>query len=63
MTKTVGLHKLAAARLKAEGFDVPDELDFPNAIKVLGTKLYTKNAEYKNVLDGLVCLRELTRGR
>lgn len=61
LTKT-GLHKLAARRLQAEGHNVPDELDLRSAIQALGTNIYVKNAEYKNILDGIICLRELSRG-
>lgn len=57
-----GLHKLAARRLQAEGHNVPDELDLRHAIQALGTNIYIKNAEYKNIIDGIVCLRELSRG-
>jgi len=57
-----GLHKLAAARLQAEGHSVPDELDLRSAIQALGTNVYTKNAEYKNIIDGVVCLKELLGG-
>ena len=59
---TTGLHKLAAARLQSEGHNVPDELDLRSAIQALGTNAYIKNAEYKNIIDGIVSLRELSRG-
>lgn len=58
----VGLHKLAAMRLQAEGHNVPDELDLRSAIKALGTNIYIKNAEYKNILDGITCFRDLVQG-
>ncbi len=61
--KNAGLHKLAAARLQAEGHNVPDELDLRSAIQALGTNIYIKNAEYKNIVDGVTCLKELLRGQ
>lgn len=61
--RSAGLHKLAAARLQKEGHAIPDELNLRSAVQVLGTKLYTKNAEYKNILDGVICLKELLRGQ
>lgn len=57
--RNLGLHKIAAAKLRAEGFDVPDELDLKSAIQVLGTKAFQKNAEYENIIKGLIALREL----
>lgn len=61
--RNAGLHKLAAARLQAEGHDVPDELDLRSAMQALGTNIYIKNAEYKNIVNGVVCLQELTKGK
>jgi hypothetical protein len=58
----IGLHKIAAARLQAEGHDVPDELDLRSAIQALGTNIYIKNAEYKNIIDGITCLRDMMQG-
>lgn len=57
-----GLHKIAAARLRAEGHSVPEELDLRSAIQALGTNLFVKNAEYKLILDGIIAAHELTRG-
>ncbi len=61
--RDAGLHKLAAARLQSEGHAVPDELDLRSAIQAIGTNAYIKNAEYKNILDGVICLQELIRGQ
>lgn len=61
--RSIGLHKIAAARLQKEGYDVPDELNLRAAIQALGTNIYIKNAAYKNVLDGVVCLKELMQGQ
>lgn len=58
---TVGLDKLASARLSAEGYEVPESLDLPSAIRVLGERLYTKNAEFKEIIEGLVSLDRLVR--
>jgi len=55
----LGLHKVAAARLRAEGHDVPEELDLRSAIQALGTNVYQKNAEYKEILEGLVAFDDL----
>lgn len=59
--RNLGLHKIAAAKLRAEGFDIPDELDIRSAIQVLGTKTFQKNAEYENIIRGLSALQELKR--
>jgi len=58
-----GLHKLAAERLRAEGHAIDGDLTLRNAVQALGTNLYIKNAEYKNIVDGITCLGELMRGR
>jgi len=55
----LGLHRVAAARLRAEGHDVPEELDLRSAIQALGTNVYQKNAEYKEILEGLVAFDDL----
>jgi hypothetical protein len=57
----LGLHKVAASRLRAEGHDVPEELDLRSAIQALGTNVYQKNAEYKQILEGLVAFDDLTQ--
>ena len=59
----MGLDKIAAARLRAEGHQIPDTLDMRSAIQALGTNLFLKSAEYKVILDGLVAARELTRSQ
>ena len=59
--RTLGLHKIAAARLRAEGHDIPGDLDLKAAVQALGTNLYVKNAEYKQILEGLVSLDKLTQ--
>lgn len=60
---STGLHKIAAARLRAEGHQIPEELDMHSAIQALGTNLFLKNAEYKVILDGIVAANELSRGQ
>lgn len=60
--RNLGLHKIAAARLRAEGFDVPEELDLRSAIQTLGTRTFTKNAEYRYIMEGLIALGELEKG-
>ena len=57
----LGLHKVAAARLRAEGYDVPEELDIYSAVRVLGTRAFQKNAEYQSILQGLIALEELEK--
>ena len=57
--RNLGLHKIAAAKLRKEGYAVPDELDLKSAIQVLGTKTFLKNAEYRDIINGLVALHEL----
>jgi len=58
----IGLDKVASARLRAEGHDVPSSLDLPSAIRALGTNVFLKNAEYRSIAEGLVALRDLVRG-
>lgn len=57
-----GLHKLAAERLRAEGHQITGDLNLRSAVQALGTNLYIKNAEYKNIIDGVVCLNALVGG-
>lgn len=56
LARGFGIHKLAAERTGKEEFDVRATLED------LGAKIYLKNAEYKNILDGLACLSELVKG-
>lgn len=56
-----GLHKVAAARLRFEGHNVPDSLDLRSAIQALGTNVYAKSASYKKILEGLTALDALSR--
>lgn len=58
----VGLDKVASARLRFEGHNVPESLDLPSAIQALGTNVFLKNAEYRSIAEGLLALNELTRG-
>ena len=57
-----GLHKLAAERLRSEGHQISGDLSLRSAIQALGTNLYIKNAEYKNIVDGITCLSALVEG-
>lgn len=57
----LGLHKIAAARLRSEGHQVPTELDMHSAIQALGTNVYHKNAEYKGIIEGLATLDDLMK--
>jgi hypothetical protein len=59
--RAVGLHKLAAARLKLENIDVGDELDLQKTAYVLGRKLREKNAVANRVISGLIAMRELNK--
>lgn len=54
-----GLHKLAAERLRSEGHRIDGDLNLRSAVQALGTNLYIKNAEYKSIIDGIVCLGNL----
>ncbi len=56
-----GLHKVAAARLRFEGHDVPDSLDLRSAIQALGTNAYVKRASYKKIMEGFTALDALIR--
>ena len=56
-----GLHKVAAARLRFEGHDVPESLDLRSAIQALGTNDYRKSASFKKILEGLTALDSLSR--
>ena len=60
---SLGLHKIAVARLRAEGHDVPAELDLRAAVQALGTNVFLKNASYKSILEGLVAYSNVTRSR
>lgn len=57
--RNLGLHKVAAARLRAEGHKVPEELDLRSAVQALSTNIFTKNSEYKRIYDGLRALEQL----
>lgn len=59
--RTIGLHKVAAARLRADGHRVPDELDIRSAVQALGTSIFQKNAEYQAIVEGIVALDGLTK--
>lgn len=59
--RNLGLHKIAAARLRAEGHSVPDTLDLRSAVQALGTSIFHKNAEYQAIVEGIVAFDELTK--
>jgi gamma-glutamyltranspeptidase len=50
------LHKIAAQRVGSQEFNMAE------ALRTIGEKLFLKNAEYKNILLGLECLRDLGKG-
>lgn len=50
------LHKVASQRVGTP------EFRFEDALRSIGERLFLKNAEYKNILLGLQCLRDLERG-
>lgn len=56
-----GLHVAVGKRLQQEGYKVASVGDLPTAIRVLGTKIYEKNAEYRRIIEGLQSLRQLER--
>ena len=60
--RAAGLNKLAAGVARSEGIPVSDRFDLRDAMTALGTRLYIKNAQYKNILDGLESMRSLKRG-
>lgn len=59
--RSVGLHKVAAAMAKQEGFKVGEELTMRDAVTVLGTKLRQKNAEWARVRVGLDALNKVSK--
>lgn len=61
--RNTGLHKLAAERLRSEGHHIDGDLNLRSAVQALGTNLYIKNAEYKNIIDGIVSLGALMEGQ
>jgi len=44
-----------------EGHDVSGDLDIKAAVQALGTNVFLKNAEYKNIAVGLAALSNLTQ--
>lgn len=61
--RNVGLHKLAAERLRADGYPIDGDLNLRSAIQTLGARVFIKNAEYKNIIDGIMCLSSLMKER
>jgi hypothetical protein len=59
--RNLGLHKVAAAKLRTDGHAIPDELDIRSAIQALGTNVYQKNAEYQSIVEGIVAFDDLTK--
>lgn len=59
--KHAGLHKLAAEMARNEGFSTSDDFDLEDAVKILGTKLRIKNAEYATIAEGLEALKNLDK--
>lgn len=59
--RSAGLHKVAAAMARQEGFDVGPELTMRDAVTILGTKLRQKNAEWARVREGIAALNKLTK--
>lgn len=58
---TQGLHRVVAERMRKEGHDVAEIADFPTAIRLLGTLIYEKNAEYRRIIEGIAALKEVTK--
>jgi len=57
-----GLHRVVAARLADEGFQIDEMSSLKTAAHVLGVKLFMKNAEYRRMAEGVESLRALERG-
>jgi len=55
------LEKIAIAKLRAEGFEIGDQFTLSDAVRVLGTKLYQKNAEYKRIVEGIEAFDKLRK--
>lgn len=59
--RSAGLHKVAAAMLKNEGFKVAEELTMKDVVTALGIKLRQKNAEYTRIREGFASMRALEK--
>jgi len=53
-----GLHGVVAAKWRTDGYKIATMLDH-SAFAAFGAKLYTKNAEYRRIMDGLTALDRL----
>ena len=58
---SVGLHRMVGEMMRKEGHNVTEVSDFPTAIRLLGTRIYEKNAEYRRIIDGIAALREVSK--
>lgn len=59
----VGLHNVVADRLRGEGFKIAALDNWADAVRVLGVKMYEKNATYRRMAAGLTALHELERSQ
>jgi hypothetical protein len=56
-----GLHKVLAERLRKEGHDVSEVGDLATAVRLLGERIYEKNAEYRRIFEGIAALEEVQK--
>lgn len=54
-----GLSDVVAAKWRADGHTKVASMDDREAFAAFGAKLYTKSAEYRRVVDGLLALQQL----
>jgi hypothetical protein len=54
--RSAGLHKVAAALAKTEGFKTAEEINMADAVTILGAKIRYKNASYARIKEGLDAL-------
>lgn len=60
--KTAGLHNVLAAKLASEGRPIEDPQGLRGFVEAFGTELFSKNAQYKSIVDGILALEELQKG-
>lgn len=54
------LNKIVSEKLQREGFSkVSEDFTLPQAVEVLGAKLFEKNAQYFYILKGIEALQKL----
>ncbi len=56
-----GLHKVLAERLRKEGHAVSEVGNLTIAVRLLGERIYEKNAEYRRIFEGIKALEEVQK--